>query len=162
MTTRPADDLIDRARDASARAYAPYSGFRVGAALKCASGVVYAAANVENASYGLTICAERAAVFCAVVDGHTDFEALAIYADADQPAIPCGACLQVLSEFARELKIYLAARRRRRVVGLAALLPAPFVPEAGTATSGSCSRMQSPGRKRRLAQPARRERTERV
>jgi len=132
MKTLAADNLIGLARSASARAYAPYSGFRVGAALKSASGEVYTASNVENASYGLSVCAERAAVFRAVADGQMVFAALAIYVDADEPAAPCGACLQVLSEFAHDLKIYLASRRRRRVVSLAALLPTPFAAAEGS------------------------------
>jgi cytidine deaminase len=93
-------DLLDRLRAASNRAYAPYSGFRVVAALTCEDGTVYVGVNVENRSYGLTCCAERSAVFAAVSAGRRIFRSLAIYSpDSTGPLPPCGACRQVVSEF---------------------------------------------------------------
>lgn len=95
------EELLSRARSASAAAYAPYSHFRVGAAVLFEDGSVYTGVNVENRSYGLTICAERSAVFQAVGEGHRVIKAVAVSCpDAEYPVSPCGACRQVLSEFA--------------------------------------------------------------
>ena len=94
------DELLRRARTAAGKAYAPYSQFRVGAAVRTASGEVYIGVNMENRSYGLTICAERGAIQSAVANGHTRFSEIAVVCpDAGQPTPPCGACRQVLSEF---------------------------------------------------------------
>ena len=93
-------DVLERLRVAALGAYAPYSGFRVAAALTCADGSVYVGVNVENRSYGLTCCAERSALFAAVSAGQRVFSSLAIYSpDSPQPLPPCGACRQVVSEF---------------------------------------------------------------
>ena len=92
-------DLIPRALAARARAYAPYSRFHVGASLRCADGTVVDGCNVENASYGLCICAERTAVAAAVAAGHRHFTAIAIATASSPPAAPCGMCRQVLAEF---------------------------------------------------------------
>jgi cytidine deaminase len=97
--------LIDVASEARRRAHAPYSGFAVGAALLTKSGKVFRGCNVENASLGLTICAERSAIAAAVADGEKDFVAIAVVADSAQPIVPCGACRQVLAEFNPELKV---------------------------------------------------------
>jgi cytidine deaminase len=96
------EGLLKAAAAAASTAYAPYSNYKVGAALLCADGTVFTGSNVENASYGLTNCAERTAVFSAVAAGHKDFVAMAVVADGDSMPYPCGACRQVLSEFCRE------------------------------------------------------------
>ena len=94
-------ELIAAAREAARNSYSPYSHYAVGAALLCSDGRVFVGTNVENASYGLTNCAERTAIFSAVAAGARDFAALAIVGGKDAPAVPCGACLQVMSEFFR-------------------------------------------------------------
>ena len=104
-------ELIDIAMEARERSYSPYSHFAVGAALLCSDGAVYIGANVENASYPLCMCAERNALYNAMMDGKTseDFLALAIIADTEDACSPCGACRQVLSElFPRTAPIYLS------------------------------------------------------
>ena len=92
-------ELIQRARAAASRAYCPYSRFRVGAAVLTASGAVFDGCNVENASYGLTCCAERNALFQMVVSGNTKLAAVVIYTPTAEPTAPCGACRQVINEF---------------------------------------------------------------
>jgi cytidine deaminase len=127
VTETEAALLLRRAREARRRAYAPYSRFRVGAALLASDGTVYTGTNIENSSYGLTICAERVAVQTAVADGIRRFRGLAVVADGPELVAPCGACRQVLAEFAPKLEIILARSRgpgeRRR---LAELLPEAF------------------------------------
>ena len=97
--------LVDAAREARAKAHAPYSKFAVGAALQSKSGEIYAGCNVENLSFGLTLCAERSAVASAVTNGSREFVAIAVVTDSKEPAAPCGACRQVLAEFNPNLKI---------------------------------------------------------
>lgn len=120
-------ELVRHAVEARKRAYAPYSRFPVGAALLTKSGRVYTAANVENAVYGLSICAERNAIFQAVAGGDLEFEAIAIVTEPG--ATPCGPCRQVMREFADgDFRIIVAdeAGTRRRVYTLAELLPEAF------------------------------------
>jgi len=123
------DTLIEAARSAQLRAYAPYSNFRVGAALETVDGTVFTGCNVENASYGLTICAERAAVSAAVGAGARRFRRAVVVSDVDPPAAPCGACRQVLAEFGLDLPIDGVGSQRKVTWRLAELLPAAFGPE---------------------------------
>ncbi len=124
-----ADSLIDAARGAQAQAYAPYSSFRVGAALEAHDGTVFTGCNVESASYGLTICAERAAVAFAVAHGVRQFRRIVIVTDSDPPASPCGACRQVLAEFGLELEVQAVGPNQQLTWTLAELLPDAFTRE---------------------------------
>ena len=122
----PEDALLAAARDVQQRAHAPYSGFRVGAALETMDGPVFIGCNVENASYGLTICAERAALVSAVAAGHRRFRRIVVVSDSDPPASPCGACRQMLAEFGLELRIDAVGPGRALHWTLAELLPDAF------------------------------------
>ncbi len=118
------DELISAARAVREKAYAPYSKFQVGAALLTGSGRIFCGCNVENLSFGLTVCAERAAVFAAVAAGETKFAGIAVVADSVQPVTPCGACRQVLAEFSSDLKIVSANLQDQRYEStIAELLP---------------------------------------
>ena len=127
------EDLIDLAKQARKKAYTPYSNYKVGAALLGKSGKVYTGCNVENASYGHTVCAERTAVLKAVSEGEREFEAIAVV--TKNGGSPCGACRQVLSEFAPKLTIYIADKNGEyRTTTMQKLLPDSFTPahlEAG-------------------------------
>ncbi len=123
--------LLARAREAAAAAYVPYSHFPVGAALLTASGELFTGANVENASYGLTVCAERTAAFAAALAGHREIVAIAIAAPKAPRASPCGACRQVLNEFAPaegEMTVVLESEDGYQTTTLSALLPMAFGP----------------------------------
>jgi len=119
-------ELIEAARRASEKAYAPYSKFKVGAALLTKSGKTYLGCNVENSSYSMTICAERNAVFQAVADGNKDFTAIAIYVDSDLSFPPCGACRQVLAEFVQDMPIIISNRNSVSETSLTTILPDRF------------------------------------
>jgi len=121
------DQLIEEATKALERSYAPYSGFRVGAALLAKSGEVYSAANVENASSGAAICAERAAIAKAVSEGEKEFEALAVVAETEEPVAPCGICRQNLIEFGEEIKVIMAnTKGDAEIATIEELLPRGF------------------------------------
>ena len=122
--------MIAAARDQRKNAYAPYSSFRVGAAVLGGSGKVYLGSNVENASYGLTICAERVAIFKAISEGETEIQAVVVCAGEGKPAPPCGACLQVMAEFAPKKEpmtvVTCSVDGTYTQATLADYLPAPF------------------------------------
>ena len=117
--------LINSAKQSMKNAYAPYSKFRVGAALLTISGKIYTGCNIENASFGLTLCAERVALFKAVSGGAKSFKSIAIVATKN-PAYPCGACRQALYEFAPGLKIFVLEKKRIEELALQELLPLGF------------------------------------
>lgn len=126
LTEEERSILLAAAEEAREKAYAPYSHFAVGAAVLTKDGEVYQGCNIENASYSLTICAERAAIFQAVSQGKKDFKALAVCAATDQPVSPCGACRQVLAEF--KVPVIMMANRdgNYRLAALKNLLPYAF------------------------------------
>ena len=122
-----ATELIAAARKARRHARAEYSNFRVGAALETADGIIVTGCNIENATYGLTICAERVAMFKALSEGHRKFRRIVIVCDSHKPTPPCGACRQILWEFAGDIEIILAnVRRETGRHQLLDLLPQPF------------------------------------
>ena len=119
--------LVAAARAARERAVAPYSNFKVGAALETADGTIVSGCNIENATYGLTVCAERVAMFKALSEGHRKFRRIVIVCEPHEPTPPCGACRQILWEFAGNLEVILAnLRRETGRHQLADLLPQPF------------------------------------
>jgi cytidine deaminase len=127
IQTETIDRLVEKARDAYEKAYAPYSGFKVGAALLGKSGNIHTGCNVENASLGLTICAERNAVAGAVCSGEHVFVAVAIFTNSELPTPPCGACRQVLSEFSDDMTIIMeTTEKKREIHTLRELLPRRF------------------------------------
>ena len=119
--------LVEAARRARENAVAQFSNFKVGAALETTDGTVITGCNVENATYGLTICAERVAMFKALSEGHRSFSRVAIVADTEAPTPPCGACRQILWEFGGDLQILLAnLKEAKGSFRLKDLLPMPF------------------------------------
>lgn len=119
-------ELIKAARTAREAAYAPYSKFAVGAAVLGGNGQIYSGCNIENASYGLTNCAERTAIFKAVSDGQRKFQAIAIIADTKKPCAPCGACRQVIAEFSIPVILLANIAGEELLLTLPELLPYAF------------------------------------
>lgn len=122
-----APDLVRAAREARRRAVAPYSRFKVGAALRTRDGAIFSGCNVENATLGLTVCAERVALWKALSEGARDFTEIAVVTAADRPTPPCGACRQLLWEYCGDVPVYLVnTRGKRKTFRLAELLPYAF------------------------------------
>lgn len=120
-------ELERRAWNARGRAYAPYSRFLVGSAVIVKSGEIFVGCNIENICFGLTICAERAAVIAAISAGHQKLDGIAVVTDTEAPIAPCGACRQILCEFNRRLPVYAAGRNgSHKIWTVAELLPWPF------------------------------------
>ena len=119
-------EVLARAREVQTRAYAPYSDFRVGAVLETQDGVLHSGCNVENASLGLTLCAERGALAAAIAAGDRAFRRLVLVTDGDEAVPPCGACREVLAEFCPDLRIVASAGENRKEWTLEELLPRPF------------------------------------
>ena len=127
MTETQWQQLANAARAAGAHAYCPYSGFAVGAAVLTAEGAIASGCNVESASFGLTVCAERNAIFRAVADGARAIVALVLYTPTPEPVTPCGACRQVIAEFARDATIRaICSGAKRREYTVEQLLPNRF------------------------------------
>lgn len=119
--------LVEEAVKAREKAYAPYSNFRVGAALETFDGKIYTGCNIENASFGLAICAERVAIFKAISDGCRDFKAIAVVGDTDNYCSPCGSCRQVMAEFAPDMPVIMVgANKEYQVQKVRELIPGYF------------------------------------
>ena len=119
--------LITAARQSRENAHAPYSNFRVGAALRASSGRIFGGCNIENATFGLTVCAERTAIFKAISEGERGFDAIAVVTDADTLTPPCGACRQIIWEFCGDVPVVLAnTKGKTEVHRMSELLPQPF------------------------------------
>ena len=119
--------LLEAARAARQHAHAAFSNFRVGAALRAASGRVFGGCNVENATYGLTVCAERVAIFKAISEGERGFDAIAVVTDTDTLTPPCGACRQLIWEFCGDVPVILAnLKGKMEVIRMRVLFPKPF------------------------------------
>jgi cytidine deaminase len=118
------DKLINESKKVINKSYSPYSKFKVGAAISTSEGMIFTGCNIENISFGLTICAERVALFNAISNGYTKFNAIAISSSTDKPVFPCGACRQVLTEFNPNLEIYIY--KEEKIYLLSELLPFSF------------------------------------
>lgn len=119
--------LISEAEKARKMAYTPYSKFKVGAAILSADGKIFTGCNIENASFGMSICAERVAIFKAISEGSTKFEAIAVVGDTDKPCSPCGACRQVISEFGEDIPLIMANLKGDiKIKKIGELLPEAF------------------------------------
>ncbi|MEZ5346163.1 MAG: cytidine deaminase [Pyrinomonadaceae bacterium] len=121
------NDLVEAAKDVRKRAFAPYSDFKVGSAVITKDGKIFTGCNVESASYGLTVCAERVAIWKAVSEGETDFEAIAVVADTEKLTPPCGVCRQIIWEFCGDVPVTLAnLHNEEETISSKELLPRAF------------------------------------
>lgn len=120
-------ELIEAAKNVREKAYAPYSNFKVGAALRTKEGKIFTGCNVESASYGLTVCAERVAIWKAVSEGETEFETIAVVADTHELTPPCGVCRQIIWEFCGDVPVLFAnLEGKNETVTMSELLPRAF------------------------------------
>ncbi len=119
-------ELLQKAEEYAKRSYSPYSHFPVGAALLAENGKIYGGTNIENASFGATICAERVAIFSAIADGETSFKAIAVVSRDENPCFPCGICRQVFTEFAPDMEIVMFDEDVLKIYKAAELLPYAF------------------------------------
>ena len=127
MTNRTEQELIDAALDARTRAHAPYSNFRVGAAVEAEDGTIHSGCNVESASYGLTVCAERVAIWNGVSQGYKKFDRIAVVVDTEDVTPPCGACRQVIWEFCGDVPVVLSnLQGKTETLRMSDLLPRAF------------------------------------
>jgi cytidine deaminase len=127
LTGSEYETLISAARSARENAYAPYSDFRVGAGLRAASGRIFGGCNVENATYGLTVCAERVAIFKAISEGERGFDAIVVVTDTDSLTPPCGSCRQLIWEFCGDVPVILANLKGKvEIIQMRDLFPKPF------------------------------------
>ena len=121
------NELINKAKNAREHSYSPYSRFKVGAALKTKNGMVFTGCNIENSSYGLSICAEREAIFKAISAGERDLDTIAIVTDSDKLTTPCGACRQVMWEFSKDMTVVVAnLKGEKKEFKIKELLAHPF------------------------------------
>ena len=127
MSNNNLEELIEAAKAVREKAYAPYSNFKVGAALRTKSGKIYTGCNVESASYGLTVCAERVAIWKAVSEGEKEFETIAVAADTEELTPPCGVCRQIIWEFCGDVPVIFAnLKGKNETVKMSELLPRAF------------------------------------
>jgi cytidine deaminase len=123
---RMVEQLLDLASAASENAYCPYSNFPVGAAVRVKDGLIFSGCNIENISFGATMCAERVAAGNAIAAGHTEIEAVAIYHNGETMPYPCGMCRQVLGEFGRNISVIVSNGEKTEVMNLSELMPYAF------------------------------------
>jgi cytidine deaminase len=118
--------LVQKAQEYAQKSYSPYSNFSVGAALLTSSGKIFGGANIENASYGATVCAERVAMFTAIADGELDFTAIAVVSKNENPCFPCGICRQVFTEFSPSMEVVMLSDGAFKIYKASELLPYAF------------------------------------
>ncbi|CAN5402097.1 cytidine deaminase [soil metagenome] len=127
MKNKKTEKLIEAAKNAREKAFAPYSNFKVGAAVQTRSGKIYIGCNIENASYGLTMCAERVAIFKAISEGEKEFSSIAVVADTDELTPPCGPCRQIIHEFCGDIPVTFAnLKGKTETLQMKELLPRAF------------------------------------